>query len=253
MIFWISSLSMPGKCPAPCGLASSSAQAGTLSSWKRSCSISCRSIRGPRSRTSRSDTVQGVLAARMDLLPASEKRVLQTASVVGRTFWNGAVASILDGEDRPQDLDDILWRLEDRGLVHARIGSTIVGEREFSFRHILTQEVAYESLPRRERATAHDRVAGWIGDRPPSASASSPNCSRIITRGLPWGPRNVPGSDRQGATEETRVPPRDARANEARRKLALEQAERFAATAVGCRGNTRARGRARGARHDVLP
>ena len=115
------------------------------------------------------DTVQGVLAARIDLLTPIEKRVLQSASVVGRTFWNGAVGSLLEPGLDPVELDEVLRRLEDRGLVHARTGSSIVGERQFSFRHILIKDVAYEGLPRRDRARAHARVAEWIerqtGDR----------------------------------------------------------------------------------------
>ena len=187
------------------------------------------------------DTVQGVLAARMDLLPASEKRVLQTASVVGRTFWNGAVASILDGEDRPQDLDDILWRLEDRGLVHARMGSTIVGEREFSFRHILTQEVAYESLPRRERATAHARVAGWIERQ---TAEREREFAELLAHHYEEAYRGVLETSRPGATDRERLRERAFHhamlaANEARRKLALEQAERLAATALSVAEGTR--------------
>ena len=192
----------------------------------------------------------------MDLLPASEKRVLQTASVVGRTFWNGAVASILDGEDRPQDLDDILWRLEDRGLVHARIGSTIVGEREFSFRHILTQEVAYESLPRRERATAHDRVAGWIERQ---TAEREREFAELLAHHYEEAYRGVLETSRPGATDRERLRERAFHhamlaANEARRKTRARASGAVRGhPLVGCRGNTRARGRARGARHDVLP
>ena len=187
------------------------------------------------------DTVQGVLAARMDLLPASEKRVLQTASVVGRTFWNGAVASILDGEDRPQDLDDILRRLEDRGLVHAGIGSTIVGEREFSFRHILTQEVAYESLPRRERATAHARVAGWIERQ---TAEREREFAELLAHHYEEAYRGVLETSRSGATDRERLRERAFHhamlaANETRSKLALEQAERFAAAALSVAEGTR--------------
>ena len=187
------------------------------------------------------DTVQGVLAARMDLLPASEKRVLQTASVVGRTFWNGAVASILDGEDRAQDLDDILRRLEGRGLIHATIGSTIVGEREFSFRHILTQEVAYESLPRRERATAHARVAGWIERQ---TAEREREFAELLAHHYEEAYRGVLETSRPGATERERLRERAFHhailaANEARGKLALEQAERFAAAALSVAEGTR--------------
>ena len=112
------------------------------------------------------DTVQGVLAARIDLLQPREKRTLQQASVVGRIFWRGAVAALIQDDET---LDPDLRRLEERELVAARVSSTMVGEEELAFSHILTRDVAYESLPRRERPRAHARVARWIeettGDR----------------------------------------------------------------------------------------
>ncbi len=52
------------------------------------------------------DTVQGVLAARIDLLEPKQKRVLQGAAVVGRVFWPGSVLRLLNG--RGLDLDDTL-------------------------------------------------------------------------------------------------------------------------------------------------
>ena len=112
------------------------------------------------------DTVQGVLAARIDLLQPREKHTLQQASVVGRIFWRGAVAALIEDDET---LDPDLRRLEDRELVASRVNSTMVGQEELAFSHILTRDVAYESLPRRERPRAHARVARWIeeitGDR----------------------------------------------------------------------------------------
>src|SRR5439155_26362950 len=109
------------------------------------------------------DTVQGVLAARMDLLGHAEKRVLQTAAVVGKEFWSGPVARLVG--PKVGRVEEALARLEDRGLVIARLGSTMEGEREYAFRHGLTRDVAYESLPRKERAVAHAEVAAWIEER----------------------------------------------------------------------------------------
>jgi class 3 adenylate cyclase len=106
------------------------------------------------------DTVQAVLAARIDLLDPVEKRALQRAAVVGRVFWPGPVGRLLNG-DRDR-LRSTLDRLEERELVLSRLSSSIAGEPEFIFKHILTREVAYESLPRRERAGAHAAVASWI-------------------------------------------------------------------------------------------
>ena len=105
------------------------------------------------------DTVQGVLAARIDLLEPREKRTLQQASVVGRVFWSGAVAALVDDSD---GVDPALRRLEERELVATRPVSSLVGQEELLFSHILTRDVAYETLPRRERPPAHARTAAWI-------------------------------------------------------------------------------------------
>ncbi|MEX2652307.1 MAG: adenylate/guanylate cyclase domain-containing protein [Acidimicrobiia bacterium] len=113
------------------------------------------------------DTVQSVLAARIDLLGPLEKRVLQRAAVVGRIFWPSPVARLLDGE--ATRVDAVLDHLEERELIQSRLGSSLAGEPEFIFKHVLTREVAYEMLPRRERGAAHAAVATWIeestGDR----------------------------------------------------------------------------------------
>jgi class 3 adenylate cyclase len=106
------------------------------------------------------DTVQAVLAARIDLLPSEDKRAVQLASVIGRVFWTGPLQRLLDAP--PDDVEDALDRLQDRGLVVARMSSTIAGQRECAFKHVLTRDVAYETLPRRDRAAAHVTVARWI-------------------------------------------------------------------------------------------
>jgi hypothetical protein len=106
------------------------------------------------------DTVQAVLASRIDLLDGADKRLLQMAAVVGRIFWPGALVD-LTGSDHAE-ISGALQRLEDRELVLSRSGSTIAGEREYLFKHILTRDVAYESIPRRERSVAHRTVAAWL-------------------------------------------------------------------------------------------
>src|SRR5205814_1668020 len=83
-------------------------------------------------------TVQGVLAARIDLLDPREKRTLQQASVVGRVFWSGAVAALVDDRD---GVDPALRRLEERELVATRPVSSLVGQAELLFSHILTRDV----------------------------------------------------------------------------------------------------------------
>ncbi len=106
------------------------------------------------------DTVQAVLAARIDLLQAEEKRTLQAAAVVGRIFWPAPVARYLNGS--ATKLDGLLRGLEGRDLILSRLSSTMAGQSEYIFKHALVRDVAYESIPRRERAAAHLQVADWI-------------------------------------------------------------------------------------------
>jgi class 3 adenylate cyclase len=111
------------------------------------------------------DTVRALLVARVDALPAEEKRTLQDAAVVGRVFWTTTLASMRpDSELRPA-----LRALEDKGLVITRPASSLPGHTELSFHHGLTREVAYASIPKARRARAHADVGRWIeqlaGDR----------------------------------------------------------------------------------------
>ncbi len=103
------------------------------------------------------DTVQGVIASRLDLLPTGEKRALQDASVVGRVFWKAALERLGVG-----DVTVALEGLITKGLVHEREESTIGGESELIFNHILTRDVAYAGIPRVRRTEAHKIVGGWI-------------------------------------------------------------------------------------------
>ena len=102
------------------------------------------------------DTVQAVLAARIDLLPAAEKAALQAASVMGRVFWTGPVYELLEGVAPDFDL------LVERDFVRRRAGSSIAGEREYAIKHALTREVAYASLPKARRAQLHAEFAAWL-------------------------------------------------------------------------------------------
>jgi DNA-binding SARP family transcriptional activator/class 3 adenylate cyclase len=102
------------------------------------------------------DSLQSVLAARIDLLDPTAKAALEAAAVVGRVFWAGPVAELLGGVE-------IDWlALEERDFVCRRPGSTLAGEREFGFKHTLTREVAYSSLPKARRGPLHAVFAAWV-------------------------------------------------------------------------------------------
>jgi class 3 adenylate cyclase len=98
------------------------------------------------------DSVHGVIAARIDLLPAEHRDALRRCSVIGRTFWPDAA-----GVDA-----DLVALITRTGLVGERHDSVMEGMREFAFRHALTRDVAYASLPRSERRELHLRTAEWI-------------------------------------------------------------------------------------------
>ena len=114
------------------------------------------------------DSVNALLGARVDALPPEEKRGLQDAAVIGRIFWRTALDS-MEGGGRSASAS--LAALEARGLIVARPQSSFPGQTEFAFRHPLTREVAYRSIPKARRARAHAKLATWIeelvGDRRP--------------------------------------------------------------------------------------
>jgi tetratricopeptide (TPR) repeat protein len=112
------------------------------------------------------ETVHGIIAARLDALMPEHKRLVQDAAVVGKVFWAGAVAA-LDGAS-PGELEHRLRELERRGLVRRERKSSVEGEIEYAFRHVLIRDVAYAQIPRTERSERHRRAARWIGslDRP---------------------------------------------------------------------------------------
>jgi class 3 adenylate cyclase/tetratricopeptide (TPR) repeat protein len=95
------------------------------------------------------DTIQGVLMARLDRLSEAPKRLLQTASVLGREFSLGLLTAIWDGPKTPPLLLQELTRLE---FLYERTG---VAESTYSFKHALTQEVAYTSLLITRRQALH--------------------------------------------------------------------------------------------------
>ncbi len=94
-------------------------------------------------------TLTGVLQARLDRLPPEERTVLQQASVVGRLFWDRAVARINasaeEGIGRAGVMDR-LAALRGREMVFQRETSAFADAREYLFKHALLREVTYESV-----------------------------------------------------------------------------------------------------------
>jgi class 3 adenylate cyclase/tetratricopeptide (TPR) repeat protein len=106
------------------------------------------------------DTLQTLIAARIDLLGSEEKRALQAAAVIGRVFWRGALERLLD-----RDVDCLLDVLERRELIVPEDRSAISGDRAFRFGHVLIRDVAYATVTKAERAALHRGFAVWLAGR----------------------------------------------------------------------------------------
>jgi class 3 adenylate cyclase len=104
------------------------------------------------------ESVQGIIAARLDSLQSEEKTLLQDAAVIGKVFWLGALAK--DGER--SDVERLLHVLERKEFVQRARRASVAGETEFAFKHLLVRDVAYGQIPRAQRAEKHRSVAEWI-------------------------------------------------------------------------------------------
>ncbi|HXG76555.1 MAG TPA: adenylate/guanylate cyclase domain-containing protein [Gaiellaceae bacterium] len=101
--------------------------------------------------------VRGIIAARLDTLPAEERALILDAAVAGKVFWRGMLAPAHGAA-----VDDLLDRLEGRDLVRREPVSRIEGEEQFSFKHMLIREVAYATLPRAVRRERHTEIASFL-------------------------------------------------------------------------------------------
>jgi class 3 adenylate cyclase/tetratricopeptide (TPR) repeat protein len=108
-------------------------------------------------------TVQALLAARLDSLAPFQRRVLAHASVIGRTFWEDALAPVAEAEGG--DLADALRVLREKDIIVTGEGSSRAGQPELAFKHALIRDAAYEMLPKAVRAQKHFEVASFIERR----------------------------------------------------------------------------------------
>jgi class 3 adenylate cyclase/tetratricopeptide (TPR) repeat protein len=106
------------------------------------------------------DSVQSLIAARLDTLSADRKALLHDAAVVGKVFWAGALAAM---GDRPLDeVERALHELLRKELVRPSRTSTMEGEVEYAFWHALVRDVAYGQTARGDRARRHRSAASWL-------------------------------------------------------------------------------------------
>ena len=109
------------------------------------------------------ETIQALLAARLDRLGPGERAVLERGAVVGKEFVAADVVALLDPDAAPT-ADTHLRTLAERGFVRPR------GDGLFGFRHVLVQEAVYRSAPKRLRAELHERYADRLDAESPDLS-----------------------------------------------------------------------------------
>ena len=109
------------------------------------------------------ESVQALIAARLDTLPAERKSLLQDASVLGKVFWAGALAWMADHDLAGVEL--ALHELARKQLVRPARTSSMEGEHEYGFWHVLVRDVCYGQIPRAARAARHQAAAAWIEEK----------------------------------------------------------------------------------------
>ncbi|MBV8361291.1 MAG: AAA family ATPase, partial [Deltaproteobacteria bacterium] len=102
-------------------------------------------------------TVQAVLAARIDRLPAAEKELLQTLAVIGKDLALSVIEAVA-GQNEAR-LEPMLTDLQLGEFIYEQPS---LGGTEYTFKHALTQEVAYNSLLAERRRALHERTARAI-------------------------------------------------------------------------------------------
>jgi class 3 adenylate cyclase/tetratricopeptide (TPR) repeat protein len=104
------------------------------------------------------ESIQGLIAARLDQLPPEEKALLQDAAVLGKVFWLGSIA----GGRSHAEAEVALHALDRKGFVRKARTSSVADESEYTFLHLLVRDVAYGQIPRGARAEKHRLAADWI-------------------------------------------------------------------------------------------
>jgi predicted ATPase/class 3 adenylate cyclase len=105
--------------------------------------------------------VSSLLGARLDRLGPAERRVVESASVIGLEFSSGAVSALMQEDDARTDLEPVLAALCSKQLIRQREAGAA---DDFRFSHILVRDTAYARLLKRTRARLHERFAAWLAD-----------------------------------------------------------------------------------------
>ena len=130
---------------------------------------------GPDQSDTLPTNIRGLVAARLDALPFEERDVILDGSIVGRIFWRGALERIARN---PDSLGDALAALERRDLIRRDAVSRIEGDHQWSFKHVLIRDVAYDLQPRARRREGHRHVAEFIEESTPEVGEAGAALAR---------------------------------------------------------------------------
>jgi class 3 adenylate cyclase len=122
------------------------------------------------------ESVQGVIAARLDALPRREKELLHEAAVHGKVFWLGGVAAASSVDT--SGAERLLRTLERKDFVRRERQSAVAGDTQYTFQHVLLRDVAYGQIPRHERRSIEARASG---SKPLDARRTMQSCSHTTT------------------------------------------------------------------------
>ncbi len=115
------------------------------------------------------DTIQGVLAARIDLLSQVEKQVLQCAAMIGRTFWLAGLIELVTGLNIDSLLKTLNVLIQREFITEAeaekQVRPPVEHDRVFSFKHVLIRDVVYNNIPRIRRSQKHAQLALWLEEK----------------------------------------------------------------------------------------
>jgi class 3 adenylate cyclase len=130
---------------------------------------------GPEQADTLPTSIRGLVAARLDALPFEERDVILDASIVGRIFWRGGLDRIARN---PDSLGNALAALERRDLIRRDAVSRIEGDEQWSFKHVLIRDVAYDLQPRARRREGHRHIAEFIEESTPEVGEAGAALAR---------------------------------------------------------------------------
>jgi len=108
-------------------------------------------------------TLSGLLEGRLDTLLYPEKLTLQRASVIGRIFYDAALARIDEADETHlRDLNEVLAKLVERNFIYRRESSAFAGSAEYIFASAMLRDTLYERLLERQRRVFHRGAAEWL-------------------------------------------------------------------------------------------